>query len=426
MIINNILEVSKKGLCVGCGTCESVCPKNSIKMVINKKKGIYLPNINQKLCNDCELCIKSCPGYELDFNSLSSELFNKCNTNQLIGKFLDTFIGYSTNMHIRYNSSSGGMITQILISSLELGIIDGALVTRMKKGNPLIPEPFIAKTKEEIIEASKSKYCPVPLNSALNELMTTKLKKIAVVGLPCHIHGIRKAEKINNKLRKKIIIHLGIFCIYTPTFNGTKLLLKKLSLNEEKIKNIEYRGKGWPGSMKIIDHKHEIIVNEYWKFIGLNFFIPFRCLKCCDGTNELADISFGDAWLPEYSNDKIGSSIIISRTKFSLELLYSLNENNKINLNEIDVGKVIESQRGMLYFKKKSFESRIKISRNSPEYNIKHLNPYLMDYVTSIYIYLSIYLASFSIFRKLLPHIPDKILVLYKLFPTLINRKKRI
>ena len=34
----------------------------------------------------------------------------------------------------------------------------------MKKDNPLEPEPFIARTREEIIEASKSKYCPVPAN----------------------------------------------------------------------------------------------------------------------------------------------------------------------------------------------------------------------------------------------------------------------
>jgi coenzyme F420 hydrogenase subunit beta len=46
--------------------------------------------------------------------------------------------------------------------ALEEGIIDGALVTRMKKDRPLEPEPFIARTREEIIEASKSKYCGVP------------------------------------------------------------------------------------------------------------------------------------------------------------------------------------------------------------------------------------------------------------------------
>ncbi len=226
--------------------------------------------------------------------------------------------------------------------------------------------------------------------------------------------------------RKKIVIHLGIFCIYTPTFCGTKLLLKKLALKGKKIQSIEYRGNGWPGSMKIIANNHETIVNDYWKFIGSNFFIPFRCLKCCDGVNELADISCGDAWLPEFSNDNLGISMIISRTKFSSELLYFLKENNKISLNEINVGKVIESQLGMLYFKKKTFEGRIRISKNSPKYNIKHLNPDLIDYILSIYTYLGIYIASFSFFMKLLPYIPDKILGLYKLFPNLLNHKKRI
>jgi len=74
----------------------------------------------------------------------------------------------------------------------------------MKKENPLEPEPFIARTKEEIIEASKSKYCPVPANIALKEIMDSKSgEKFAVVGLPCHIQGIRKFEEVNKILKEK-------------------------------------------------------------------------------------------------------------------------------------------------------------------------------------------------------------------------------
>jgi len=53
-----------------------------------------------------------------------------------------------------------GVVTQLLIFLLEKGIIDGALVVRMREDQPLEPEPFIARTKEEIISTSKFKYCP--------------------------------------------------------------------------------------------------------------------------------------------------------------------------------------------------------------------------------------------------------------------------
>src|SRR5690606_36009483 len=113
--------------------------------------------------------------------------------------------------NIRYNSSSGGLVTQILCFALEKGIINGALVTKMNKESPLQPQPFIARTKEEIIEASTSKYCPVPANMALKEILSSDVEKVAVVGLPCHIMGIRKAEMKNNLLKNKIVLHMGIF-----------------------------------------------------------------------------------------------------------------------------------------------------------------------------------------------------------------------
>lgn len=134
-------------------------------------------------------------------------------------------------LFIRYNSSSGGLITQLLIFALEECIIDGAQVTRMKNDNPLEPEPFIARTKEDIIGASTSKYCPVPANIALKEIIDSKKgEKFAVVGLPCHMHAIRKAEQINKKLSEKTVLHVGIFCGHSSNFLGTKLWLDKFRI----------------------------------------------------------------------------------------------------------------------------------------------------------------------------------------------------
>lgn len=59
------------------------------------------------------------------------------------------------------------MVSALLIFALEQGIIDGALVTKMSENNPLEPQPFIARTREEIISAAKSKYCPVRIRLPL-------------------------------------------------------------------------------------------------------------------------------------------------------------------------------------------------------------------------------------------------------------------
>lgn len=422
---NTIVQVVKDGLCTGCGTCIALCPEEAIKLTINEKKGIYVSELDEDRCNKCGICYKVCPGHEVDFKQLNSEIFGKEPGNIIIGNYQNCYVGHSTDYDIRYNSASGGLVTQLLIFALEEGRIDGALVTRMKKDKPLEPEPFIARTREEIIEASKSKYCPVPANIALREILNSKEEeKFAVVGLPCHIHGVRKAEQINKKLKEKIVLHLGIFCNHAPNFWGTRLLLQRLKVRENEVIELGYRGEGYPGSMKISQKSGEqLLLPDYWGFVGSYFFYPARCLMCSDEICELADISFGDAWLPELSDEKIGTSIIISKNEIGEKILQIMKLKNKIELNKVDVKKVIQSQVGMLYFKKKSLNARSKLFRDVPKNN-NLLESDAMDYLLALFPYLNAYISSKSFLRMILCHIPSKLIWLYGIPFNLLSSKK--
>lgn len=424
---NTIAQVVRDGLCTGCGTCIALCPGEAIKLTINEKKGIYIPELNEEKCNNCGICYEVCPGHEVDFKQLNLEIFGKEPEDILIGNYLNCYVGHSTNYNIRYNSASGGLVTALLIFALEEGIIDGVLVTRMKKGNPLEPEPFIARTKEEVIEASRSKYCPVPANIALKEILASKEEeRFAAVGLPCHIHGIRKAEQINKKLKGKITLHLGIFCNHAPNFWGTKLLLRRLKVREDEVIKLDYRGEGYPGSMKISKKSGELLLPDYWDFVGAYFFYPARCLMCSDEICELADISFGDAWLPELSDDKIGASIVVSKSEIGEKLLHAMKSKNKIELTEVGAKKVIQSQAGMLYFKKKNLNARNKLFKVVPKYNMQNnlLEPDTIDRLLALFPYLNSYASSNSFLRKILCHIPTKLIWLYGIPYTLIYSKK--
>ncbi|MGB6370883.1 MAG: Coenzyme F420 hydrogenase/dehydrogenase, beta subunit C-terminal domain [Atribacterota bacterium] len=390
-MINNKVTVKKivdEGLCTGCGTCSGTCPNSAINMVINSM-GIYDPKLIDEKCNKCGICLNSCPGKYFDFDNFNLEIFGKKPENVLLGNFINCYLAHATDCEIRYNSASGGLVTSLLIYVLEKGIIDGALVTRMKKDKPLEPEPFIARTKEEIVEASKSKYCPVPVNVALNEILNSKKgEKFAVVGLPCHIQGVRKAEVVNKKLREKIVLHLGIFCSHTDSFRGTEFLLHKLGIKKEKVMQIDYRGEGWPGEVRIkLKSGREKVVKLatplWFSFHDSCSFSPIRCLLCNDLTAEFTDISFGDAWLPEIvSKEQVGKSIIISRTKQGEELLNAANSDGYIELSQIEPEKVIQSQKTFLHFKKINLKERIRLRRlfgkESPQiskYKTK-INPY--------------------------------------------------
>jgi Coenzyme F420-reducing hydrogenase, beta subunit len=397
--MNNVDQIIKSELCTGCGTCISLCPSKVIKMTLNDGKGIYLPKLNENKCNGCGICLKVCPGHEVNFKDLNLEIFGRKPDDTLIGNYEQCYIGHSKNQNIRYRSTSGGLITQILISALESGMIDGALVTRMKDENPLESEPFIARTKKEIIEAIGSKYCPVPTNISIREILDSEEEKFAFVGLPCHIHGIRKAEQINQKLKEKIVLHMGIFCGMVPSFNATVFLLKQLKIEKSKVKNISYRGKGWPGNLVIElndKSKKEIPYPNYWGGF-LSFFFPVRCHFCYDWTSELADISFGDPWLPHIKNkDKIGCSIIILKTENGLNFLNNEKIKENLKLYSITPEDIHKSQINS-YLKKKDLKNRLKIFKNlnykTPIYSVKLKNSGYSAYFRGIESYIKMRLG---------------------------------
>jgi len=377
-----ISQVVKEGLCTGCGTCVDLCPNDAIEMVIDENKGIYVPELDEGECNNCGICFKICPGHEVDFKALNLEIFGKEPENILIGNYLNCYTGHATDYNIQYNSSSGGLVTQLLIFALEEGIIDGALVTRMKKDNPVEPEPFIARTKEEIIESSKSKYCPVPANIALKEILESKEgEKFAVVGLPCHIHGIRKVDAS------------------TPNFLATEFLFKKFNIKREDIRSISYRGRGWPGGMNIElgDRNLFIPLHEYWDTGFGQYFSPVRCKLCIDQTCELADISFADAWIDSIrSTDKIGTSLIVSRNEYGKKVLQNMLSTKRISIAETDTKKVIQSQGRVLLFRKSHLKARTFLinDKNIPNYNSNLLDPTPHTYFESVLSYMGMFLAS--------------------------------
>lgn len=418
-MISNIQQSMKWEMCTGCGTCAGACENLALKMIRNFE-GVYVPVLNSDLCNQCQVCIEVCPGLSVNSNEIKKNKSTNKKENIFIGDYLNCYIGYAVDLDVRYNSSSGGLVTALLIFALEEGIIDGALVTKMCKSNPLEPEVFIARNKEQLISASKSKYCPVPLNSVIKEILNGD-GNYAIVGLPCHIHGIRKIEKINPRLKQKIKLHVGLFCHHTPNFYGTEFLLQKMNIRKENIKKLSYRGSGWPGMMTIDskDNYRTIIPYEIYSTIifGGYFFVPTRCTLCTDGTSELADISFGDAWQSNSKFCKSGESVIVSRTAIGEKILQNMISKNRIILDQISVRDVIQGQKGMLCLKKKTVQARFLIRnffhKSLPKNNSILLDLTITDFIIVVLQSFNMFISSKNYSRKLLRHIPFPMFKMY-------------
>lgn len=349
-------KVIKNKLCTNCGTCISVCPTGAI--YCKQGESNFEIKLEKKKCNHCGLCLRVCPGQEVDFENLNKNLFgedHEIRHDSNLGYFRDCYLGYAKDSNIRSQCSSGGVVTSILIYLLKNKFIDGVLVTTMDSQRPLISKPFITYSETEIIEARGSKYTPVVLNQCLSEIIKSEKKKFAVVGLPCHIHGIRKLQDINPILKEKIKVCLGIMCGQGVNFSGTKFVLKQLGLKDDDVKSFRYRGDGWPGNITAISSDGQIKKIPYLqasRTFSMGFFTPERCFLCSDLTNELADISFGDAWMSRLMKRKSGINCVIARTKTGRELIRKTSQT--IFYKTVDSDSIVESQKIKLFCKKES------------------------------------------------------------------------
>lgn len=412
--LDTVAEVVRSGLCTGCGTCAGVCPTEAIFMRISN--GLFLPEVKEDKCTRCRICLKCCPGYSVDFEKLNFGIFGKQPKDRLLGNYLRCYIGHANDSDVRHQASSGGIASKLLIFALERGMIDGALVVGMKKDRPLEPHPFIARTREEILSASKSKYCPVSMNEALHQILKED-GRFALVGLPCHIHGIRKAERHYKILQKRVVFRFGLFCSRTANFFGTEFLLEKMGIRKKHVIELNYRGQGWPGSMsvRLLDGSSFSMPcvgwNAYWPIFSSFLFTPLRCIMCPDHTNELADVSLGDAWLPELKHERLGESVIVTRTKAAENLLALMSSEGAVSLRPIQPEKVKKSQAEPLKFKKDDFGTRLTILKSMrKETPIFGQSPNLLpSFVASLrtfYAYFNIKASSNKRFRSLLIYVP--------------------
>lgn len=343
-----IQEIVLQGFCIGCGTCAALCPNDALRIVECPETGTYIPQLDAVACTKCGLCLKVCPGIETDFGKKNSVVSDQTDQLPFMGGYLHCYSGYAADRNTRCASASGGLVSALSAYALKTGFADGVLATRANSRKPLRPQSFIARTSNEVFSSSGSKYCPVPVNSSLSEILKDDGHYI-VIGLPCQIQGLRKAQALNRELKTRISLVFGLVCNHTPSFHATDFLLRRHKIPIGRMAKLDYRSSGWPGYMKIVttDHSECFIPfnsSYYWGYVFQKFFWPKRCLVCNDKLCQLADIIFMDAWLPEFSSNKTGYSLVVARSPKGDALISQAVKEGIVNLKRIPIEDVLRSQ----------------------------------------------------------------------------------
>ncbi len=317
--------------CIQCGTCVAVCPSNSIGV----DEDTLLPEL-VKMCTGCSLCWDFCPRGGLRYEALwppstalpgdeatvsgqgeasgepavvrpdSSDTYWKI-TGGPPADGLGAVLGaYAVRAPARPDGAQdGGLVSALLIAALAGGEIDGALVTRQSDDpdEPWKGVAHVATTAKEIAASAGSYYNQT---MALAELDLSRYDlpanpRIAVVGTPCEIEGIRamQARRWPTGAHRVDAVVLTIALMCTKSFDYRGLILQLLrddrSVDIERVSKVDViRGR------MIVEYRDgEVAVDEPVKnFHGAALK---GCDECADFLGRSADLSVGsvgsmDGW----------------------------------------------------------------------------------------------------------------------------------
>jgi len=183
----------------------------------------------------------------------------------------------------------------------------------------------LATSREELLSATQSKYAVAPVNIVLKEAERRRIDRLCIVGLPCHIAGIRKMSlhgKPKN-LINRIKFAIGLFCANNRSHKVTEHILQSvMGIPLNSVAQFEYRG-GPDSQSRVVtfrDGTKQLIPREAILETA-NLMVRNRCLGCWDFSSELADVSVGDIFLPSKTVRLPHYSAIITRTEAGDSLL---------------------------------------------------------------------------------------------------------
>ncbi|MCB0335199.1 MAG: Coenzyme F420 hydrogenase/dehydrogenase, beta subunit C-terminal domain [Bdellovibrionales bacterium] len=345
--LRGLARIIEDGLCHRCGSCVGICPTNVLALDSREYPTVH----NLSACTDCDLCVKVCPGDEFDYHRFHQEVFGAAgDLPDTHGHFTSAVISHSNDVALREGSTSGGLVSAILIDLLERGAINGAVVTVSDEEKLWKGRPAIARSKAEVLAACKSKYAISPTNRMLREIRENE-GRYAVVGLPCQIHGIQKAAALDPRIKERVVLTIGLFCHAAIEHEAFEVIWDSLGEKAQGARRFISRIGKHPGAphLELADGSlYPVYFGNKKGFrpssmeminVLYRLYTPARCLTCFDGLADFADIAVGDPWMAppdEHTDFYKGWSFALIRSDRGAEVFEQLASTNSVTVKQIE------------------------------------------------------------------------------------------
>ena len=338
--------------CVGCRSCEQVCPKLCIQIKANKEGFLY-PDVDENLCVRCGICAKHCPA------AIGMQRAGEgCGNIGMQDRYADerkplkAFGLKNKNQEQLFHSASGGA-SDVLARAV---VNEGGSVFGCAWSPELKAEHVEIIREDELWKIQSSKYVQSDTGNTYS-LVKERLnegKKVLFTGTPCQVAGLYAflgGKNYDN------LYTIDLICHGVPS---PKLLEKYFAYLEdvmgEKIETYNFRSKekrGWGTQYRYraeTENKKRTGLSVFDKY-GAHFkkgYCYRECCYQCDYANlsRRGDITVGDFWGIDSVNSKfsspMGVSSLLINTEKGLELMSKIK--NRAEIVEVSVESVCLKQ----------------------------------------------------------------------------------
>lgn len=346
--------VVNNDLCVSCGACSLNCKSKAIDYQF--KGGLFIPVVDEAKCIDCGACLQICPSYHVNIQAENrSEL--------LLGKYICAQTMRAKDVQLCKESTSGGIVTQLIISLLKNNDYHKASVLYFPVFRGEKAKLTVTDDIDYIRKAAKSKYVPASVDDLLTYMEMHQEERIIITATPCQLIAIRSFIK-RRKLSIENYLFIGLFCDMTMNYNFYSYL-KHIHGDFEELVFRSKESNGWPGDMLLKKQEATVVVSRDERIKLKPYFQLNRCLYCFDKLNVHADISVGDCYEKGCSSE-MGSSSVIIRTEKGKEAIEKIRDS--FNISPSSMENIVESQ--LVFFKERNAVRAMKYSflyRNIPQ-----------------------------------------------------------
>lgn len=376
--MNEFARIVDGGYCIGCGLCHAASAGQlPIRLDEFGQFRADLRDTTRLGEEDWSAVMKTCPFSDAGPNEDEIAIATFGPTAQhdaRIGYYRGCYAGYAAEGGCREAGASGGVLTWILCTLLREKRIDA--VAHVKSADPnkdgLLFRYTLSRTPEEVMAGTKSRYYPVELSAVIEGIRGTE-GRYAVVGLPCFIKGLRRLMAIDPVLRERVRYCIGLVCGHLKSKAFADSFGWQAGIAPGALDAIDFRVKlkDRPASaygVRVAGGGQEV-VRPCSEFFGSNwgygFFKYSACEFCDDVFSETADVSVGDAWMPQYINDPLGNSEVITRSAEMEELIQAGISSGRLHLDTCHPDQMATSQAGGLRHRRLGLAHRLALKQKA-------------------------------------------------------------